>query len=88
LSSLISVSSTEKSSTTPIVNDHRTESPFSVKHSDRLQSESEQEERRTRISPAQIRERVKELQDQTGDLSETLERIEKRLEETGLSLEE
>jgi hypothetical protein len=59
-----------------------------VKHSDRLQSESEQEERRTRISPAQIRERVKELQDQTGDLSETLERIEKRLEETGLSLEE
>jgi hypothetical protein len=52
-----------------------------VNKNDQLVSESHESDGRAPVSAADIRERVKELQDKTGDLSETLDRIEKGLEQ-------
>jgi hypothetical protein len=78
---LIGISPTEKSSTAPIVEYHGTWSPFFVNKNDQLESESDESGQRAPVSAADVRERVKELQDKTGDLSETLDRIEKGLEQ-------
>lgn len=56
--------------------------------SQQAECKSGESERHAAVTAADIQERVKELQDQTGDLCETLDKIEKRLEEAAGEISE